>query len=84
VGATTAQQKGDDRMNRLPNTPDEASAIEPGTMTVAAFHEALREIEPFDKSGKKRRAMARLIATHGRKYTPDARRFAREYAETIE
>ena len=68
-------------MNRLPNTPDEASAIECGTMTIAAFQEALREIEPFDKSGQKRRAMARLIATHGRKYTSDARRFAREYAE---
>ena len=71
-------------MDRLPRTPDEAGAIECGTMTIAAFQEAMREIEPFDKSGKKRRAMARLIATHGRKYTPDARRFAREYAEAAQ
>lgn len=66
-------------MDRLPETPAEADAILPGTMTIEAVKAAIRErlaVNARDKG----RGMARLIANHGRKYTAEARAWAGEYA----
>jgi len=56
-------------MTYLPATPAEARAIPLASLPRAAVDEALAQIRKPDA----RRAMARLIAEHGREYTADAR-----------
>lgn len=63
-------------MNRLPDTPAEAQAIELTSMGVGALYECLNQIPDPDA----RKGMAKLIADMGRKYTPEAREEARRIA----
>lgn len=56
----------------LPNTSADAAAIPLASLGTDALTEALQGGVDADA----RRAMARLIAAHGRKYTPEARALA--------
>lgn len=66
-------------MDKLPETPDHAAAIQPSTMTIEAAKAAIRECLAVNARDKGR-GIARLIANHGRKYTAEARAWAGEYA----
>jgi DNA-binding FadR family transcriptional regulator len=58
--------------NRLPRTASDAAAIPLASLGIEALYEALA----MGANDAARRAMARMIAQHGRKYTAAARTIA--------
>lgn len=64
----------------LPNTPAEARSVPLASLGVGAFKEAITTARNGGASEKAVISLAKLIATHGRKYTPEARQFAAGFA----
>lgn len=60
----------------LPNTPEEARTIPLGSLTISDAMNALN----MAADQKAQVAMAKLIADHGRKYSPAAREWCRAFS----
>lgn len=67
------------KMRHLPTTPEAAARQRPATLGIEALHEALAG----GANDAARLAMANLIAKHGKKYAPEARKEAARIATLI-